>query len=1147
MNNERNNTKHGSNKGTLHRIGLVVLNFALLFGSVCVGEEVPSNSRRGRLSDFFETGSAAAPAAPTTLPSGNAPMPAGDNASAASTPATSADSASKPRRNGELNEYRISPTCRVREYYLDGTLVREMLWDTPGAAPAATRAAPPVVQTDPPAVAQQSGLSGDLPELLPDDLPNDLPGQCVANAAPESTCDEEEKVFRWNTNGLIPPSIEECELAPVSDQVATAPSVPPQSNHEDVLGADLNSDLELPGLPPLETSFDTPISMPIAAAEETLSPLSIATDSKTPTLPQTSILPQTPILPEALAPAVAEIAPPQTLEVDPRVEAALDAAVRRVQEVETQAEPYSTIQCVSLEALESSVEESVETHEATKQPPVARVSKPVASPVPSVVPPPTSASAPKIKRLTRAPMKKTRKEEGISFTFGMDKAAMSNLVPELEQKPEKKDEKPTPVLATSEEKPQKTAHESTPVDIFSFGLEDMGIFSAPPAGGKSPQNAASDALGSDPEGAARGDSESVASQSMSAVEYAAYTQSAQSEAEGYGLPTSSILLVNYAESESAFSTDETDIVLLPPNEFYSDTLPAPLAEPAPTLRPAPLENAHVQAKTPLQPKRTPSPSAPAPTPAFVGEAVGKSVGNDADWGADSGAASDTASDADLMGVEEEDTPIDIVLPTPEELEAGELETGGLETRAATPPEVLRFSGENEATDGLLILDAETQENTHDGENSREAKQAVAGERRRSDGLPTFPLSPASVRGKPAEAEKTARTKKTADAERLVEQIAEAVVERATEEICARIAQELRDEVRIEEQQVEQVCRRYTEDLLQSLDKIITQRVAEAIEHQAPNSRAGSVRLSGDSTRLSENDFMVADASKREIPPAEETRAEESQASESRAEDESPLPLEFSDSSSQVAAPQVDSLSPPVGSQSETAGFVKISGRSARKTSSSSTPEVSSGLGSTTIASSAPAEEPAGFVKISSKRGSKANSSSTPPVARKESIQTIRVAPCAGVVLNANDVIDRVEVENQEIGDTVEITEKQLSLIGKVPGETRLRIHFRQSGVAPLEFRVIVDSSTLENDYLGRWCVALERHFADLGLGEEISVFLFQNRIFLKGKVTTENADQMLRAIQAEFVRMRSENPELKVPMLEGASRKIVLVNMTRTP
>lgn len=157
---------------------------------------------------------------------------------------------------------------------------------------------------------------------------------------------------------------------------------------------------------------------------------------------------------------------------------------------------------------------------------------------------------------------------------------------------------------------------------------------------------------------------------------------------------------------------------------------------------------------------------------------------------------------------------------------------------------------------------------------------------------------------------------------------------------------------------------------------------------------------------------------------------------------------------------------------------------------------------------------------------------------------ISVQSCAGVVLNTNSPIQSVSIQNPQFCDFVKLNETQLAIVGKSPGETEVQIAFDSDDVKPMIFMIQVQNGNESTRLLTRWSQQVEEELATVLEESDISIFQFQNRIFVKGHVS-ENIDplRIIAEIQKNFVKLKKANPQMTIPGITEINRKIVLVNM----
>ncbi len=249
--------------------------------------------------------------------------------------------------------------------------------------------------------------------------------------------------------------------------------------------------------------------------------------------------------------------------------------------------------------------------------------------------------------------------------------------------------------------------------------------------------------------------------------------------------------------------------------------------------------------------------------------------------------------------------------------------------------------------------------------------------------------------------------------------------------------------------------------------------------------------------------------------------------------------------------------PEAKSSSEKAGYVKLDGRKKKKVADIQqieTAPTSEQVSRAVIPQAIQSDSQ--FATESPSKDAKPASSATVHVAStiKEAnfqteandapIKDLPLAPCAGVVLNADCNIREIQIENPQICDALELGVQQLAVIGKKVGETRIRIIFSDETVRPVLYRVQVEDSEANSTLLSSWGMQIETMLNQNILGARISVFQFQNRIFVKGFLPGNvDATRVMQAIQNDFIRFQNENPTVKIPGITEKNRKMVLVNM----
>ena len=147
-------------------------------------------------------------------------------------------------------------------------------------------------------------------------------------------------------------------------------------------------------------------------------------------------------------------------------------------------------------------------------------------------------------------------------------------------------------------------------------------------------------------------------------------------------------------------------------------------------------------------------------------------------------------------------------------------------------------------------------------------------------------------------------------------------------------------------------------------------------------------------------------------------------------------------------------------------------------------------------------------------------------------------------MDTNDAIRAIQVEDRQNCDFIQMTSTRFALIGKVPGTTRVQILFADEEVEPMLFSVNINEGDSSVLLLANWCVEIENQLNQSMKDASISVFQFQNRIFVKGVLGRGvKAPEVLAAVQKDFVRLRKEHSGMEIPGLTSQNRKMVLVDM----
>jgi len=152
--------------------------------------------------------------------------------------------------------------------------------------------------------------------------------------------------------------------------------------------------------------------------------------------------------------------------------------------------------------------------------------------------------------------------------------------------------------------------------------------------------------------------------------------------------------------------------------------------------------------------------------------------------------------------------------------------------------------------------------------------------------------------------------------------------------------------------------------------------------------------------------------------------------------------------------------------------------------------------------------------------------------------------CQGIVLNVSSQVQQISIENTQFCDSIELGRNQIAVIGKSAGETLVKIEFQDKNIKPMIFNVTVQVNDPNAQILADWGHGMESRLnQSLGNGN-LSVFLFQNRIFVKGKLDARfQPEDLMNTVQNDFVRLKKTHPDLKIPGITDRNRKMILVNM----
>ena len=149
-----------------------------------------------------------------------------------------------------------------------------------------------------------------------------------------------------------------------------------------------------------------------------------------------------------------------------------------------------------------------------------------------------------------------------------------------------------------------------------------------------------------------------------------------------------------------------------------------------------------------------------------------------------------------------------------------------------------------------------------------------------------------------------------------------------------------------------------------------------------------------------------------------------------------------------------------------------------------------------------------------------------------------------MVLNIKSLVRQISIENTKFCDYVELGRNQIAVIGKCEGKTMVKIEFHDANIKPMLFLVTVQANDPNAKILTDWGHTLESKLNQNAGNENLSIFLFQNRIFVKGKLQSPlHSDELMNIVQKDFVRMKNEQQNLKVPGISEKNNKMILVNM----
>ncbi|MDO4551787.1 MAG: pilus assembly protein N-terminal domain-containing protein [Planctomycetia bacterium] len=140
---------------------------------------------------------------------------------------------------------------------------------------------------------------------------------------------------------------------------------------------------------------------------------------------------------------------------------------------------------------------------------------------------------------------------------------------------------------------------------------------------------------------------------------------------------------------------------------------------------------------------------------------------------------------------------------------------------------------------------------------------------------------------------------------------------------------------------------------------------------------------------------------------------------------------------------------------------------------------------------------------------------------------VSVMLCDGVMLNMTNEVNKILVGDNKICDTVAISGKRISIIGKSPGESTVCLKFLDKTLSDMWIKVTVKPNTSVEEACNRWGTEMEAKLKYEIPRSEISLVLLKNRVFLKGYVPTDmDKKYAVSTVQKGLLEFQKEAPEI---------------------
>ncbi len=275
------------------------------------------------------------------------------------------------------------------------------------------------------------------------------------------------------------------------------------------------------------------------------------------------------------------------------------------------------------------------------------------------------------------------------------------------------------------------------------------------------------------------------------------------------------------------------------------------------------------------------------------------------------------------------------------------------------------------------------------------------------------------------------------------------------------------------------------------------------------------------------------------------------------------------------APPASSTSPQKSAGDEAAGFVKISGKKKTAASDARPQEATASskkerpAETQAVEMESPEAENPGYARINTQRKEKSqhpgNAGSVPvaveeaeadagyprehtPAQKPPRVVEMQIALCDGMVLNLENPVSNILVENRQVCDTVAVSAKQIAVVGKATGGSRVQLIFADPEIRPVTVSVTVHNGAPQTVLRAQWGQAMENELRRRIPGCDISLIQLKDRFFLKGSVP--QAVEMglaVSMIQDAFVKFRTAYPGLEISRnATAADGGLTLINMLTT-